>query len=213
MFTIILATQNMGKVREFEAMTQAHRPALPIQWLSLRDFPQITDLKETGDTFRDNALMKAEQVAKACGIPAMADDSGLAVDALGGAPGVYSARFAGEDKDDKRNNEKLLTLLKDIPAEERKARFVCVLALAMPDGQKFFAEGVCDGLIATEGRGDGGFGYDPLFYLPSYEKTFGELPAELKNKISHRASAMEKMFFLLRVLLFPEPEPITQPNL
>ncbi|MZP28232.1 XTP/dITP diphosphatase [Heliobacterium undosum] len=213
MYNIILATQNMGKVREFEAMARAQTPALPVQWLSLRDFPQITDLEETGDTFRDNALMKAEQVARACGVPAMADDSGLVVDALNGAPGVYSARFAGEPKDDRRNNEKLLELLQDVPPEQRKARFVCVLALAMPDGQKFFAEGVCDGVIATEGRGDGGFGYDPLFYLPAYEKTFAELPAEIKNKISHRASAMEKMFFLLRVLLFPEPEPITRPNL
>lgn len=208
---VIIATQNMGKVREFEAMTGCMQ--VPIQWLSLRDYPHITDLFETGSTFRENALMKAEQVAKATGIPALADDSGLVVDALNGAPGVYSARFAGEPKDDRRNNQKLLDLLKDVPAEKRTARFVCVLALALPDGQKFFTEGVCQGLIAHEARGQGGFGYDPLFYFPCYSKTFGEIEPEIKNRISHRAAAVEKMFFLLRVLLFPEPEPLHQPNL
>ncbi|MTV48669.1 XTP/dITP diphosphatase [Heliobacillus mobilis] len=213
MYQIILATHNMGKVREFEAMTGDQSSAFPIQWLTLRDFPHITELIENGETFRDNAMMKAEQVARATGIPAMADDSGLVVDALNGAPGVYSARYAGESKDSQRNNEKLLHELTNVPPEKRTARFVCVLALALPDGQKFFSEGVCQGVIAAEPKGEGGFGYDPLFYLPAYDKTFAELPAEIKNKISHRASAMEKMFFLLRVLLFPEPEPMYRPNL
>ncbi|MBC9783013.1 XTP/dITP diphosphatase [Heliobacterium chlorum] len=213
MYQIILATHNMGKVREFEAMTGDQSSSFPIQWLTLRDFPHITELIENGETFRDNAMMKAEQVARATGIPAMADDSGLVVDALNGAPGVYSARYAGESKDSQRNNEKLLLELANVPPEKRTARFVCVLALALPDGQKFFSEGVCQGVITAEPKGEGGFGYDPLFYLPAYDKTFAELPAEIKNKISHRASAMEKMFFLLRVLLFPEPEPIYRPNL
>ncbi|QGG49376.1 XTP/dITP diphosphatase [Heliorestis convoluta] len=209
---IILATNNMGKVREFEAMTASQRSPLPVQWLSLRNFPEIGEIEETGKSFRENALLKAQCVANKTGLAALADDSGLQVDALQGAPGIYSARYAGEPKDDRRNNEKLLQELAGVPFEKRTARFTCVLALALPDGQKFFAEGACYGLIAQEGLGEGGFGYDPLFYLPFYKKTMAQLSSDVKNRISHRASAMEKMFFLLRALLFPEPEPLRKPN-
>ncbi|KAB2952585.1 XTP/dITP diphosphatase [Heliorestis acidaminivorans] len=209
---IIIATKNMGKVREFEAMTESQKAPLPIQWLSLRDFPEIGEIEETGSTFRENALLKAQTVANITGLAALSDDSGLQVDALGGAPGIYSARYAGEPKDDERNNAKLLQELQGLPFEQRTARFICVLALALPDGQKFFAEGACHGFIAKEKAGDGGFGYDPLFYLPFYHKTMAQLSSTVKNSISHRASAMEKMFFLLRALLFPEPEPMRKPN-
>ncbi|MDD2421303.1 MAG: RdgB/HAM1 family non-canonical purine NTP pyrophosphatase [Heliobacteriaceae bacterium] len=209
---VILATRNLGKLREFEALTRDQSPSLPIQWLALNDFPSLPELAEPGPTFRANALGKAEQVVNATGIAALADDSGLMVDALNGLPGINSARFAGVPKNDQRNNEKLIRLLKGIPLERRTARFVCVLALVLPDGQKFTTEGFCEGLIAEEMCGQGGFGYDPLFFLPGYGQTFAELSQMLKNAISHRAVAMEKMRFLLQVLLFPEPEPLRRPN-
>lgn len=150
---------------------------------------------EDGETFVENALKKARTIAKYSGKPALADDSGLAVDALGGRPGVYSARYAGEKATDDENIARLLVELGD--DADRRARFVCFLALVTPGGKETVAGGECEGLILSERRGSGGFGYDPVFYLPEYGKTMAEIPPDLKNKISHRARAADKLVSIL----------------
>lgn len=183
---ILLATNNQGKVQELEKLLGD----LPFNVKSLRDFPQIGEIEEDGESFAENALIKARAGARATGLLTLADDSGLEVDVLQGEPGVRSARFAGEPKDDGRNNAKLLELLKDIPLYRRAARFKSVIALVMPDGEEFVTEGTCEGLISLEPKGQGGFGYDPLFYVPDYDKTFAELSLDEKNAISHRGKAL-----------------------
>jgi XTP/dITP diphosphohydrolase len=185
---IILATGNQGKVRELKEILGSHDIAV----LSLRDFPEIGDIVEDGATFAENALKKATAVAEATGLIAVADDSGLEVDFLGGAPGIYSARFAGEGKNDLDNNLKLLSLMKEVPDQQRTARFRCVIAVATPCGETYTAEGSCEGVVAWEMMGDQGFGYDPLFFLPEYEKTFAQLEPGIKNRISHRGKALAK---------------------
>lgn len=182
----MVATRNQGKLRELKAMLE------PLGWTvySLRDFPHLPEVVENGTTFTENAVKKARTIAVATGMVALADDSGLEVDVLNGAPGVYSARFAGEHGNDAANNAKLLRLLNGLPLDKRRARFRCVIAIALPTGEVFTAEGTCEGYIAFQPRGENGFGYDPLFYLPEYNLTFAEMPASLKNKISHRARAM-----------------------
>ena len=183
---LVLATQNMGKVREMsEALS-----ATNIEVLSLSGFPQVGDIEEDGVTFLENAIKKARVTASLTSILALADDSGLEVDYLGGAPGVYSARYAGTSKSDRANNEKLLSGLAGVPPEKRTARFQCVMAIAHPDGRLHTVQGTCEGIIAAEPIGDMGFGYDPLFYLPQYGKTFAQLELPLKNKISHRGQAL-----------------------
>ena len=184
---VVLATRNEGKVREIADILAPHG----FEVVSLREFPELGEITEDGATFRENAMIKAATVSGHTGLLALADDSGLEVDALDGAPGIYSSRFAGEEKDDQANNRKLLELLSDIPAERRTARFQCVVAIAEPDGWVHIAEGSCEGVIAKEPRGQRGFGYDPLFYVPAYERTFAELDPSIKNKISHRAKALE----------------------
>lgn len=184
---VVLATRNAGKVREIMDILAPHG----FEVSSLRDFPEIGEIIEDGATFKENAMIKATTVAAHTGLIALADDSGLEVDALDGAPGVHSSRFAGEGKDDQANNLKLLEQLSDIPAEQRAARFKCVIAIAEIDGWVHLAEGSCEGIIINEPRGEGGFGYDPLFYVPEYDKTFAELDPAVKNKISHRARALE----------------------
>jgi len=169
--------------------------------LSLYDYPNIGDITENGSTFAENAVKKACFVAEQTGEVAMADDSGLEVDYLNGAPGVHSARFAGAEKNDHANNEKLLKLLSGIPPEMRTARFRCVIAVTEPAGKVSTAEGVCEGVISNEHRGSGGFGYDPLFYLPAYGKTFAELDLATKNKISHRSKAVNKIAFILSAVI------------
>jgi XTP/dITP diphosphohydrolase len=158
-------------------------------------------VEEDGETFCDNAVKKATVIAKAIGEWALADDSGLEVDALGGAPGVYSARYAGLDhhgeRNDRENNAKLLKELAGVPISRRTARFRSVIALASPEGKVWTAEGICEGYIGLEPRGEKGFGYDPLFYLPEYGLTMAELTEEEKNRISHRAKAMERFLPLL----------------
>lgn len=148
------------------------------------------ETEETGTTFEENSLLKAEDVMKAVGMDAIADDSGLVVDALDGAPGVYSARFAGENASDEENNAKLLRMMEKVPDGERTARFVCVMTLCRTDGSVIRARGECPGRILRAPRGEGGFGYDPLFVPDGYEESFAELSEEQKNGISHRAKAL-----------------------
>lgn len=183
---IVLATNNSGKVREINELLAPHG----IEAVSMAEYPEIGEIIEDGDTFRDNAVIKATTVGRHTGMVSLADDSGLEVDCLNGAPGVHSARFAGDDRNDRANNEKLLELIKGVPAEKRTARFRCVIAISMPDGWIYTAEGTCEGVIAEEPKGDGGFGYDPLFFLPELGKTLAELDLETKNKISHRGKAL-----------------------
>lgn len=190
---LVLATKNEGKIREMTKLLAGQ----DIEILSLADFPEIEEIVEDGETFRENAVIKATEVCMQTGLTTLADDSGLEVDCLAGLPGVYSARFAGEEKDDSANNKKLLELLDGTPEEQRKARFKCVIAVADTDTFVYIAEGTCEGIIAQEQRGDGGFGYDPLFYLPEHGKTFAELDLETKNKISHRAKALAGVLDIL----------------
>lgn len=183
---LVLATRNEGKIREITEILAPHG----IEVLSMDEFPGIVEAEEDGETFRENAVKKASVVCEQTGLMALADDSGLEVDCLDGFPGVFSSRFAGEEKNDEANNKKLLELLQDVPEKQRAARFVCVTAIATPEGWVYTAKGVCEGVIAKEPRGEGGFGYDPLFCVPEYGKTFAELEPEIKNKISHRAKAL-----------------------
>ncbi len=185
----VLATKNKGKLAEFKKLLD-----LPeIELLSMDQFPELKHIKikEDGSTFLENAIKKAKEVSRLSGIPAIADDSGLVVCALGGRPGVYSARFAGESATDEQNNLKLLEEMKGKP--DRRAAFVCVLAVASPKGKVFTYEGRCDGLITETPLGDKGFGYDPVFYYPPLKKTFAQMDAEEKNRISHRAVAIKKL--------------------
>ena len=177
----------MGKLREFSSILTGVYEEI----LSLADFEDIPHIEETGLSFRENALIKAEVVSGFLGVDVLGDDSGLIVDALGGAPGIYSARYAGEGASDDENNEKLLCELKG--EKNRSAKFVCCIALVLADGTREFFEGECRGIILQEKRGSGGFGYDPVFYVPGYEKTMAELGPEIKNSISHRAAASEKL--------------------
>ncbi|NLP36835.1 MAG: XTP/dITP diphosphatase [Firmicutes bacterium] len=195
---LVIATRNNGKLAEYKALLGD----LPFEILSLAHYPEIGEIPETGADFIANAAQKAETVAQITGQWTLADDSGLEVDALGGRPGVYSARFAGEDADDAKNNQKLLKLLQDVPAEERTARFRAVIALAHPGRQTQFAEGVCEGVITFASQGDAGFGYDPLFFYPPAGKTFAQMTEAEKNKISHRAEALAKMRKILEQIVW-----------
>lgn len=193
MKSIILATGNQGKLDEFCHLTAGY----PWTILSLKDFPDIPPVEETGITFRENARLKAVFVAKETGLFVLADDSGLEVDYLGGMPGVYSARFAGEKGDDQKNNGMLLTMLDGVAIPLRTARFCCTIALADPLGKVEYCEGFCEGQILTKPLGDHGFGYDPLFLLPEYGKTMAQLTMDEKNMISHRGKAFKKVLPLL----------------
>ena len=193
---IVLATRNLGKVKEFERMLQSSH--LEIQVLGLRDFPEMPDVDETGSTFAENAFLKARQISDYTGLPALADDSGLCVDALGGAPGIFSARWAGSHGDDKANLEKVLSQLAEMDAPHRGARFRCAVALVLPHGhpsrsQEVLREGEMVGELALEPRGTHGFGYDPIFVPHGYSQTTAELPPEVKDLISHRGQALAAM--------------------
>lgn len=184
-----MASHNAHKIREIKELTK-HLNFEVVGLSEVGDYPPVV---EDGDTFKGNAQKKAVEMANLIGELVLADDSGLEVDALGGAPGVHSARFAGEPVSDQRNNELLLEKLKGYPLEERGAGFRCVMALAEPQGQVKFSEGICRGVILFEPRGSGGFGYDPLFFVPEHGLTFAELSSDLKNSISHRYLAMQNM--------------------
>lgn len=200
--TLMLATGSSGKVAELSALLALHPVLAGISLLTPRDWPHpLPDVEETGATFEENALLKARALAGATGLPALADDSGLCVDALGGAPGVYSARWAGPDADDARRNEKLLARLAGVPSPQRAARFICAVALALPDGAAHTAEGACEGEILEAPRGEGGFGYDPLFLLPDLGCTMAELTSDRKNARSHRARAVAGLALRLARLL------------
>jgi XTP/dITP diphosphohydrolase len=187
---IVLATRNLGKLREMRGLLGG----LKVEVLSLADCPDAPEVVEDGKSFRENALKKARAVADFTGLPALSDDSGLCVDALDGAPGIYSARFAGEDADDAANNRKLLKLLKGVPDDRRDAKFVCVIALAWPDEEtkKFKTfRGEVRGIIAQTPSGEAGFGYDPLFFYRPAGKTFAVMGPD-KAAVSHRARALRK---------------------
>jgi XTP/dITP diphosphohydrolase len=194
--TILLATRNMHKVEEIKAILKDYF----FNILTLNDVPPLPEVEEDGNTFTANAQKKALQTARLSGYLTMADDSGLVVEALNGQPGVFSARFAGVDADDDKNNAKLLNLLRDVPQEQRTARFVCVIALANPEGIITTVEGSCAGKIALEPYGQGGFGYDPLFIPVGYKKSFAELAPEEKNRISHRGQALVKFKDAVKIL-------------
>ncbi|RLL47941.1 XTP/dITP diphosphatase [Oceanobacillus piezotolerans] len=187
---IIIATKNQGKAKEFKELYLKKG----MEALSLLDIVQeLPDVEETGVTFEENAALKAETIAELLQIPVLADDSGLVIDALDGRPGVYSARYAGEDKDDKANIKKVLEELIDVPEGKRTARFVCVLAIARPGEKTDFYKGTCEGSIAFEERGSNGFGYDPIFIPENETRTMAELSSEEKNSISHRSNAISKL--------------------
>ncbi|WP_047985014.1 XTP/dITP diphosphatase [Ornithinibacillus californiensis] len=184
---IIIATKNEGKAKEFKTLFARYN----IKAVSLLDLSEeLPDIEETGSTFEENAALKSEGIAEILNIPVIADDSGLVVDALDGRPGIFSARYAGEPKDDKKNLEKVLDELEDVPKEDRSARFVCVLAVTIPGEQTIFKKGFCEGTIAYVEKGSHGFGYDPIFIPKGYNQTMAELGPEEKNKISHRKNAM-----------------------
>jgi len=184
---IVLATKNEGKVKELRQLLKG----FPVEIKNLNDFGPIPEVEEDGKTFDDNAYKKAHFTAKVLGLPAISDDSGLVVEALGGAPGVKSARYAGDRATDKDNIEKLLGEMAG--KNNRRAAFECVISIAVPSGPALTYEGRCEGEITREPIGTQGFGYDPVFYYPPYGKTFAELSSEQKNKVSHRGKALQEM--------------------
>ncbi|HOA24084.1 MAG TPA: XTP/dITP diphosphatase [Aggregatilineales bacterium] len=189
---ILIATRNPGKLREYEEMLAGLSVnGEPIDLVMLDDLGIETEVEETGDTFEENAVLKARAYAEQSGLLTLADDSGLAVDALGGAPGVLSARYAGEDATDADRYRKLLRELEGVPPEDRGARFVCAVALCTPEGEVYTAEGDVKGRIAFEPKGTQGFGYDPIFYIPGLRMTMAQADPEIKNRISHRAEALK----------------------
>lgn len=184
---LVIATRNLNKMKEIAGILDGGK----VHLVSLSEFADIPEVIEDGNTFEENARKKANQIFEATGIPALADDSGLEVDFLNGQPGVFSSRFAGEKATDEMNNQKLLGLMKNVPEPKRTARFRCVMVYT--DGtHEEVIEGTCDGLILTAPRGKNGFGYDPLFFVPEFKKSFAELEMVVKNKISHRGRALAK---------------------
>lgn len=194
---LLLATRNVGKLRELRQLLDG----LPAQCLSLDDLDIDIDIPELGATFADNATLKARGYAHLSGLLTLADDSGLEVDALSGAPGVQSARWAGPNASDKDRIRKLLEQLRGVPPERRTARFRCVVAIATPQSQVHTAEGSCEGRIIDHPRGSHGFGYDPVFFFPELGLTMAELDPDLKNRISHRARAVQAARPILQTLL------------
>lgn len=187
---VILASQNQHKLAEIQAILSQYDMELVLQ----SELGLQIDVEETGESFEENSLLKAQAVVKATGLPAIADDSGLCVDVLGGEPGIYSARYgAPECVTDRDRLNHLLARMRGVRSEERTARFVCVITLLYPDGRKLTARGSCEGMITLEPRGEDGFGYDPVFYVPSHGCTFAQMGAAEKNKISHRANALARL--------------------
>ncbi len=191
---LLLATNNQGKVSEYRNLLRA----VPLEMVTLAEAGIGTVVAETRKTLEENARLKATALAAESGLLALADDSGLEVDILGGEPGPLSARYAGEGASDKERVSYLLSRLKDVPWPKRTARFRCVIAMATPDKHVTLCSGECRGYIAFDPRGEGGFGYDPIFYLPELDKTMAELPPEIKNQFSHRGRAARKVYQVLQ---------------
>jgi len=195
---IVIASKNLHKIREIRAIL---KPEYPFDYLSLLDFPEYQPPEESGETFEDNAFIKATHAANTLKRWVIADDSGLVVPALGNEPGVRSARYAGETASDKENRVKLVKALDPIPENERIGYYFCALAFASPDGIQMQVKGSCEGSLLLKARGSQGFGYDPLFLKYDYNKTFAEIDEETKNRISHRRKALDKLTPTLENLL------------
>lgn len=193
---IVLATKNKGKIKEMRELLAP----MNIEVLSLADFSPVDDAEENGATFAENAMLKARYYFAHTGTPCLADDSGLEVDALGGRPGVYSARYSGENATDAANNAKVLREMEGIEKDKRTARFRCAMAL-VGEGIELTTDGTCEGTLLTEERGQGGFGYDPIFYVPKFDRTLAEMSSEEKNSISHRGAAVRKMADLIAEMM------------
>ena len=202
---LLLATTNIHKIREFRAILKPH---VRFDLLSLADFPHYVPPEETGETFEENAVLKALHAAKSLNRWTLADDSGLIVPALNGAPngipGVFSARYAGKNATDLENRKKLIEEMQHLLDDDRQAFFECSLALASPAGLKKCVKGICEGTLLTEDRGNSGFGYDPLFVKHGYNQTFAQLQESVKNRISHRRKALDKMILALESILVPD---------
>lgn len=196
---LVLATQNVHKIREIKAKL---KKSIPFDIYSLLDFPHYNPPAEDGSTFEENALIKAKDAAKRLNMVSIADDSGIVVPALGGIPGVYSARYAGENATDKENRQKLLAAMTQLEGLERSAYFECVITLATPKGFSKSFRGLCEGTLLKKEQGSAGFGYDALFQKHDYQLTFAELTEEVKNKVSHRGKALEKLMLYLETFSF-----------
>ncbi len=198
---LVVATKNKKKLEEIKEILKG----LNLKMLSLADYPKAPRIIENGKTFRENAIKKAVKIAKFTNKLTLGEDSGLCVDALRGDPGVYSSRFAGKDKSDRKNNLKLLRLLEGLPVIKRKAHYYCAVALADKDGLVGVTQGECSGFIGFTLKGSFGFGYDPLFVIPEYRKTFAQLGARIKHKMSHRFRALQKAKLHLAIYLKRNP--------
>lgn len=186
---IIIATKNKGKAKDFEQLLEP----MGYKVLTLHDVAPHMDVEETGETFEANAILKAEAIAQELQATVIADDSGLEIDALDGEPGVYSARYSGDERNDESNIDKVLQKMVQVPDDEKTARFRCVLALASPGKETVLFEGTCEGLIIDERKGDNGFGYDPIFYVPALDKTMAEMEPSEKASVSHRGNAIREL--------------------
>jgi len=193
---LVVATRNAGKLKEIRRLLESRG----IRVRGLAEFPEAPDVVEDGETFAENAIKKAEAVAQFTSMPCLADDSGLVVDALQGRPGVHSARFSGAEADDQSNNRKLLYEMAAVPEIRRQASFCCVMALCMPGQSPRLFQGRVNGAILERQQGAGGFGYDPLFWLPGYNCTMAELPLDTKNQVSHRGQALRQLVDFLTAL-------------
>ena len=189
---LVLATRNSGKIIEFRRILEEIAPGA-VELISVDQFPDLVDVEETGSTFEENSLLKARYTSKATGLPAIADDSGLCIDALGGAPGIFSARWAGKHGDDQANLEKVLEQLKDVPEEKRGAHFLCVASLVLPDGREHVSEGRFDGSILRSAVGTNGFGYDPIFQPNGLAISSAQMSAEEKDLVSHRGKSLRSI--------------------
>ena len=206
MIELLVATTNRGKLAEVMAILKE----IHVNPISISDFKDPPIVIEDGASFEENALKKARTFAEHSGFYTVADDSGLEVDALNGAPGIYSARYSGEEGNDDKNNRKLLDILKHVPEEKRSARFVCALALCAPrsrGGKEWIVRGSCEGTIGFAAIGENGFGYDPLFFFPPFSKTFGEIDPQKKALVSHRGKALKKLAEILPECLDPSEKP------
>ncbi|MFC3211862.1 XTP/dITP diphosphatase [Planomicrobium okeanokoites] len=186
---IIIATKNKGKAKDFEQLLEP----MGYKVLTLHDVAPHMDVEETGETFEANAILKAEAIAQELQATVIADDSGLEIDALDGEPGVYSARYSGDERNDESNIDKVLQKMVQVPDSEKTARFRCVLALASPGKETILFEGTCEGLITDERKGENGFGYDPIFYVPALDKTMAEMKPSEKASVSHRGNAIREL--------------------